>query len=46
MMSRGANKQTGAWRLTSGTFRDGLLYLSNFYCLPGRTGESLFVLIF
>ena len=45
-MSRGANKQTGAWRLTSGSFRDGLLYLSNFYGLPARAGGSLFVLIF
>ena len=43
-MSLGANRQTGAWRLTSGSFRDGLLYLSNFYCLPGRAGGSLFVL--
>jgi len=46
VMSRGANKQTGAWRLTSGSFRDGLLYLSNFYGLPARARGSLFVLIF
>lgn len=28
------------WRLTSGSLRDGLLYLSNSYCLPGRAGGS------
>jgi hypothetical protein len=29
-----------AWRLTLRSFRDGLRYLSNFYCLPGRAGGS------
>src|SRR5215469_16672117 len=29
-----------AWRLTFGSLRDGLRYLSNFYCLPGRAGGS------
>src|SRR5689334_8074215 len=33
-----------AWRLTSGSFRDGLRYLSNFYCLPGRAGGLPFLL--
>ena len=28
------------WRLTFRSFRDGLRYLSNFYCLPGRAGGS------
>src|SRR5208337_2289060 len=28
------------WLLTSRSFRDGLRYLSNFYCLPGRAGGS------
>jgi 5-methylcytosine-specific restriction enzyme subunit McrC len=28
------------WRLTLRSFRDGLRYLSNFYCLPGRAGGS------
>src|SRR5271165_756946 len=32
------------WRLTLGSLRDGLLDLSNSYCLPGRAGGSPFVL--
>ena len=28
------------WRLTLRSFRDGLRYLSNFYCLPGGAGGS------
>ncbi|MGD1082794.1 MAG: hypothetical protein ABR881_31145, partial [Candidatus Sulfotelmatobacter sp.] len=39
------NSFSCAWRLTFGSFRDGLLYLSNFYCLPGRAGGSPFVLV-
>ena len=29
-----ANSLSCAWRLTLGSLRDGLRYLSNFYCLP------------
>src|SRR5271166_6018342 len=33
------------WRLTLGSLREGLLDLSNSYCLPGRAGGSPFVLV-
>jgi hypothetical protein len=39
-----ANSLSCAWRLTSGSLRDGLRYLSNFYSLPGRAGGLPFVL--
>lgn len=28
------------WRLTAWSFRDGLPFTSNFYCLPGTAGGS------
>jgi len=39
-----ANSLSCAWRLTSGSLRDGLRSLSNFYCLPGTAGGLPFVL--
>ena len=33
------NSLSCAWRLTIGSFAEGLQYMSNFYyCLPGRAG--------